>query len=422
MHHGSFHIPTGQGHRSSIVGIYGQNGSGKTAAINALSILRILFRGDPLPPRVSNIISKDTTDISINAEFSYNGGKINYTPTLTLTPDGGVELKSETLCYARKSLKFFANNKNFLRPKDIRTMLRKIDDDDNIKAYSIVATKGCKSFLFSTEMKQMLAKSPQDITQFWHKILNRLYDYARFEYFVIEDNHLSINGKNESIPFSFRTANEFGEFDISLVKPSLLDLNYYNYFSNFLVQINKIIGAIVPKLSIEIHEHGRELLENGRNAMRFELVSVRDGQRIPLLYESDGIKKILSILGLLAAAYKDESILIAIDELDAGIFEYMLGEIIEVFDKFGSGQLIFTSHNLRPLEKLNHRSILMTTTNKENRYITLTNIKASNNLRDVYLRSVYLGGQSEELYDKTSTASIRRSFDAYGGYANAQSS
>ena len=48
----------------------------------------------------------------------------------------------------------------------------------------------------------------------------------------------------------------------------------------------------------------------------------------------------------------------AIDELDAGIFEYMLGELLDIFNQSAKGQLIFTSHNLRALEMLDKDSIM----------------------------------------------------------------
>lgn len=48
---------------------------------------------------------------------------------------------------------------------------------------------------------------------------------------------------------------------------------------------------------------------------------------------------------------------LVIDELDSGVFEYLLGELLSVFSDGGKGQLIFTSHNLRALEMLNKQSI-----------------------------------------------------------------
>ncbi len=68
-----------------------------------------------------------------------------------------------------------------------------------------------------------------------------------------------------------------------------------------------------------------------------------------------------------------------IDELDSGIYEYLLGECLEVMQDKAKGQLIFTSHNLRPLEILENDSLLYTTVNPENCYIKSSYIKNTQN-------------------------------------------
>lgn len=55
-------------------------------------------------------------------------------------------------------------------------------------------------------------------------------------------------------------------------------------------------------------------------------------------------------------------------------------------------------------------SMLFTTTNPKNRYIRLTNVKNTNNMRDLYLRSINLGGQKEQVYEPTKEYEIRRAF------------
>ena len=60
----------------------------------------------------------------------------------------------------------------------------------------------------------------------------------------------------------------------------------------------------------------------------------------------------LSYVGDLIGVFNEEGTFIAIDELDSGVFEYLLGEIIYSFDNFSLGQLLFTSHNFRILEKI----------------------------------------------------------------------
>ena len=100
-------------------------------------------------------------------------------------------------------------------------------------------------------------------------------------------------------------------------------------------------------------------------------------------------------------AYYLDSFTLAIDELDAGIFEYLLGELLQTFEESGRGQLIFTSHNLRPLEVISKKFLYFTTTNPKNRYIKLKGIGNSTNLRNTYFRELILCNQDEELYKRT---------------------
>lgn len=146
-----------------------------------------------------------------------------------------------------------------------------------------------------------------------------------------------------------------------------------------------------------------------------ELVSIRgDMPAIPIRMESEGIIKIISILNALIQAFGNPSICLAIDELDAGIFEYMLGELLDIFNQSAKGQLIFTSHNLRALEMLDKDSIMFSTANPDRRYIRMKNKKATNNLRNMYLRGILVGGQDEVIYEETDSLRIARAFRKAG--------
>lgn len=79
-------------------------------------------------------------------------------------------------------------------------------------------------------------------------------------------------------------------------------------------------------------------------------------------------------------------------------------------------QLIFTSYNLRFLEKLltDRDFVAFTTTNPNNRYIRFTNVRDTNNLRDFYFRDIVLGEQSEEVYEATNNYEIALAFREAG--------
>jgi len=81
-----------------------------------------------------------------------------------------------------------------------------------------------------------------------------------------------------------------------------------------------------------------------------------------------------------------------------------------LLEQHGKGQLLFTAHNLRPIETLNKNSILFSTTNPRNRFIHFATANHTKNLRDLYIRSINLGGQAECLYDETSTNEMVKAF------------
>ena len=178
--------------------------------------------------------------------------------------------------------------------------------------------------------------------------------------------------------------------------------------------MNKVLSQMVPGLTIDVYDFGKQVLQNGSIGHRVQLISKKNKKEIPLRYESEGIKKIISILQLLIFMYNNPSITVVIDELDSGIFEYLLGEILKIISEKGQGQLIFTSHNLRPLETLDKSCFVFTTTNPNNRYIRLTNVKENNNLRSFYYRDIVLGEQDEVVYDSTNNYEIALAFREIG--------
>lgn len=178
--------------------------------------------------------------------------------------------------------------------------------------------------------------------------------------------------------------------------------------------MNIVLTQIVPGLTIGVRKLGHQLLHNGSTGVLIQLVSCKNNQEIALQYDSEGIKKIISVLQLLIGVYNHHSLIVAIDELDAGIFEYLLGEILRILSEKGKGQLIFTSHNLRPLETLDRGFIAFTTTNPVNRYIRMSNVKGNNNLRDFYYRDIMLGEQKETVYSPTNNYEIALAFREAG--------
>ena len=223
-----------------------------------------------------------------------------------------------------------------------------------------------------------------------------------------------------ALPLSFKyesvSQSAIGNIAIPLEHATLVPLDTLIIVEKIIQNMNIVLTQIVPGLNISIQRLGTEILQDNTTGCRIQLISNKNNKSIPLCYESDGIKKIISILQLLIVVYNQSSITIAIDELDSGIFEYLLGELLRIISEKGKGQLIFTSHNLRPLETIDRGFIAFTTTNPKNRYIRFSNVKANNNLRDFYYRDIILGEQREFIYNLTNNAEISFAFKEAGEY------
>jgi hypothetical protein len=201
---------------------------------------------------------------------------------------------------------------------------------------------------------------------------------------------------------------------LPLESPIVIPQKMLSMVGKIICNMNIVLEQIIPKLTIKIKELGTELIDDGQTGVRIQLMSAKNSKEIALKYESEGIKKIISILQLLIVVYNQSSITVAVDELDAGVFEYLLGELLRIISEKGKGQLIFTSHNLRPLETMDKGFIAFTTVNPSNRYIRFNNVKENNNLRDFYYRDIMLGEQNEMVYEPTNNAEISFAFREAG--------
>lgn len=420
-----------------VLGVYGQNGSGKTTLVDAINIFKEIVSGKQLSENVCRLISNDETFglVEIMFYICSNGKKYIATYSAKLSKaetkesKESVYLSKEKITYSTLSnnkwkrtitlMDYDYSNQDIIKPAYRLSELTNNSKDAFLKlnVAKELSKKSSTSFLFSKETKDLLYDTyndSDDIIIITSSILN----FANLNLFVITNENLGYINTSILFPFSFRFEENnsvfTGNIAIKLFDSFTVPVKVYKLLSKIIQQINVVLGTIIPDLQLQIHDYGDQLMEDGQEGKRIELLSISNGRKIPLTNESDGIKKIISILSAIIAMYNNSYITVVIDELDSGIFEFLLGEILEVLDKNTKGQLIFTSHNLRPLEKMSKYSVIFTTTNPTKRYIRLKNVNATNNLRDFYLRSISLGGQQENIYNETNTYEIQYALKTAG--------
>lgn len=421
--------------KAEILGVYGQNGSGKTAIVDALYFLQKVMIGVDLDQSLEDYMDMDSDTAEIFADFNiFMDGivfEIGYRLSLS-REEKEVIISRETLSAAKNENGIRTNKTVFMDyQRDQANVIFKpqkrldeiLEENKEIKTDLIVARKMAEksncSYIFGESSREIFCREYKNGFQQFSVIISSLFEFAVRDLFVIRNTHSGVISANFVLPMAFRIENDNigakGDFAVSLTEPILVDEERKNLLETIVEQINIVLYTIIPGLQVTIKNYGKQSLDNGEEGWKLELMSKREGMKeIPIRMESEGIIKIISILNALIRAFGNSSICLVIDELDSGIFEYMLGELLDIFKKSAKGQLIFTSHNLRALEMIDKESIMFSTTNPDNRYIHMKNVRESNNLRNMYIRSITLGGQSEQIYEETDSLKIARAFRKAG--------
>lgn len=427
---------------ANMLGLFGQNGSGKTVLMEALEILKYVLSGKSLPSRYVDYISVDTEYAHLTFEFliQFENKKIEVFYEFSLgkeqdSSDGSYRicifdeiLRCSILSGKNTKIEELINTCNSgtfapIEKKQLLTGNAKDVDVDLMVARKLTNIES-RSFIFSDQLFEIIEKNSKNAKdkvqyEYYKKVIYLLADFGKYSLFVINSvtsGFITINAQTRSFRGNGVENGAVGTIMIPVEENVILPKGDFMYVSKTIENMNIVLQQLIPGLIISIKELGTQLMKNGTIGYEIQLMSCKNSKEIPLKYESKGIKKILSALPMLIAVYNQAAITVAIDDLDADIFEYLLGELLRLISERGKGQFIFTSDNLRVLETVDVRFLAFTTTNPNHRYTRLKNAKRSNDVRDMYYQEIMLGDESEELYKKTKNTEISLAFRVAGRY------
>lgn len=433
-------LPSG----GSVTGIYGANGSGKTSVLDAIRLLRPTISGEPLPEDAAELVSIGESKAELSALFrvSVDGGVryLKYTVVYRRT-DGVLRIAQESVCIGdserrlgRPFVRYTVDERNRLDLSPVtrwQSIVAAVDDKVAVALGEQRASLERRSFLFSATFLDYLRTAAEggmkplakDV-QRWlahypsaFAVMKELRSWARTRMFLLSTQHNSIVSY-DLLPISVPSETErprelvFSMGDVNnLTDAELADLNHS------LDDFNQIMPYLVHGMTLKVRNMGTTILPDGSTANEVVLMSVRDGVEVPLMHESEGVTRIVGMLAYLIRAYNDPDVLVTIDELDGGVFEYLLGEMLHEFSRNAQGQLIFTAHNLRPMERMDfpQKTIVLSTLDPNHRFIPYMTVGRTNNPRHQYIQALQIGVKVADLYRCTSPQMLGVGFTLAGG-------
>ncbi len=366
----------------NVKGIYGMNGSGKSAIISSVDILRNLlinenYLNNPIVQgSLDEIINKKIEELHIGTKFLFKVSEdraylYEYEVVLKKNDFGKYVIDSEQLscknAFSKKDefIPVFKVKKGEIEyintEEDIVSENEFREETKNLLSNSSASSLFLMKFNHNKIKTVIVASiSGGTIVLLWYSF--NMYVYMdqsdnHTDYFVNDINDILNKNSEKNIKIHDVQMNLLHIFDIQNLsifscKTNTIPVDKYKSYKDSVKKLKKFIQIFKPELKdIEI-----ERKDKGDNYV-CSLNMVYEGFSINSEFESTGIKKLIKLY-----AYLQEMVqggIVFIDELDSNLHDVYLCALLEYLMDYGQGQLCFTTHNVGPMDilKRNKKSI-----------------------------------------------------------------
>lgn len=404
----------------NVSGIYGPNGTGKTSVIEAIRLLQFYFSFPREIKDIENLEKQKVLDyiymgcdfLTISLELEIKEeiylvelelGKNNLNGITALKES--ISVKSSKPRSVYKKVICVENDLSLPKPRvflyERNKTKEKTDYFDYIQTEIFAKNKtsiqgiilelaSFNSFIsFLTrefEKSESKNKKIKSVIEKWRELEKAFHKIT-----IINLKQQALSNLEIVIPMTIHTENAHGTLPVCCAdKKNLYSKKECQTIEKVINDINKIFPLLVQGAELILKIKVAFEDENGEK-YSISIFVKKNENEISIYNESTGTIKLFMLLSALINTLKDEDSILLIDELDVHIFEYLLAYILDIFSKYSKGQLIFTAHNLLPLEKLEKDSIILAT-HKDNKIMYEYfegKISSTVNLRLKYLRSQY---------------------------------
>ncbi len=361
--------------------IYGENGSGKTAIITAINIVRKIIVNpgylsqESTQSILNELINKKTKQFSVELEFAWYGEKSLDVYRYAIV----ISQKNNMYEIHRESLDV---KKDYTRNKKYRNLFEIIDgkivsiaDDDN--AFDIIERETLNllnkstfafQYLGINDVKKGIREDIIVLIMLFLSINVYLEEEDMHEMYVISKRlRESANEKELNTNMDLYWEKQF--YFIDAKGRDVVERDYYSEYELKVKRLSKFLQLFKPDLKgITIDQK-----DDGEN-YKCELILNYNGYSVNREFESTGIKKLIKLFDSFTNANRGG--ISFIDEMDANINDVYLCKLIEYFMYYSKGQICFTTHNIDPMTVLKNNRNSIDFLSSDN---TLTSWKITGN-------------------------------------------
>lgn len=347
----------------NLIGIFGPNGTGKTSVLEALLSVKNFVVGNSINPKlVGNYDSfaKISLEIVDNVNLIYNFS-VKFSRNDIISEKLVID-DCEIYSIGEGSFNY---PKIFSNVTDVKTLL------DKGSLQSIFFRDSCFDII-----RLRLNNSNLDLFVKFFK--NLTYISANYAY-------------NGTIPIIL------GDKVYNLLKRLHLTDDWYKHLSLVYNRINIVLKKLL-KRELILCDRG-PIIDNIRE---YQTMVRYKGILIDITEESLGIKRLILYLVYLIPLMNDSNSCLCVDEIDSGIFELLLKELLLATDSTLSGQFVFTAHNFEAINALQSESVVIATLDDNDRFISFNDY----HVLDAYLDSIR-NDQVGKFYEYINTYDLR---------------
>lgn len=395
--------------KSNVIGIYGPNGSGKTTVIESLQLLKDIintsyteinseYRRQLKQPLSGHYIRVGAEAAELSFLFHCcsdegpTGKKIRY--SFSITGEAPFEIENELFQVIVESGEAIHSLSTKGIAKDSTEFFESFGySNQNIPSLvNNISINNDMSLILQYD-KLFPASPANEARVYFHRFTEIIDSYL----VILFDDITKAMLRNDSVLPALIPLIPFSRLTYLLdLKNGYLLKNSYNpkhketdtkTLFRQVSFLSDTIETLVPDISLSVKNEDNKLI----------MYVEKDEVSIPFAKVSYGIKKLVYLCCYLPVLFQSPAYMLIFDELDEGLFEHLLGSILLAIQDKAEGQMIFTAHNLRPLQCLEHGSIRFALlpsdktgeqSKKPNQYSEINCLNKRSNLRDIYYKTL----------------------------------